>query len=68
MAMSEEPAEPRSGRGALLTDLEREDLDFYGVGELTERIGRLQVEIARTEAKRMSKQSGRSAADSLFKF
>jgi uncharacterized small protein (DUF1192 family) len=66
--MSEEPAEPRSGRGAMLTDLEREDLDFYGVLELSERIERLQAEIARTVEKLLTKQRGRSAADSLFKF
>lgn len=66
--MTEDPAEPRTGRGASLRDLEREDLDVYGVAELSERIERLQGEIARVEAKLKSKQSGRSAADALFKF
>lgn len=66
--MSEEPAGPRATRGAALLELSREDLDFYGVVELTERIESLKAEIARTEAKLQKKQSGRSAADALFKF
>ena len=66
--MSEEPAEPRAARGAALSELEREDLDFYGVVELQERIDRLKAEIERVEAKLEKKQSGRSAADALFKF
>ena len=66
--MIEEAAEPRAARGATLVTLEREDLDLYGVIELKERIARLQAEISRTEAKLEKKQSGRSAADALFKF
>lgn len=66
--MSEEPAEPRAARGAALNELEREDLDLYGVVELKERIDRLRAEIERVEAKLEKKQSGRSAADALFKF
>ena len=66
--MIDEPAEPRTGRGAALGELEREDLDLYGVAELSDRIVRLKNEIARTETKLDSKQSGRSAADALFKF
>ena len=66
--MSEEPAEPRAARGEALLQLSREDLDFYGVVELAERIEGLKAEIARTEAKLQKKQSGRSAADALFKF
>jgi uncharacterized small protein (DUF1192 family) len=66
--MSEDPAEPRAGKGELLTAIEREDLDFYGVSALSERIARLQAEIARTEQKLSAKQNGRSAADALFKF
>jgi uncharacterized small protein (DUF1192 family) len=66
--MLEEAAEPRAARGAALETLEREDLDLYGVVELKERIDRLKAEIARTEAKLDKKQSGRSAADALFKF
>lgn len=66
--MSEEPAEARAGRGALLTQLEREDLDIYGVIELKERAERLKAEAARTEEKLQKKESGRSAADALFKF
>lgn len=66
--MSEEPAEPRAARGAALSELEREDLDLYGVVELKERVDRLKAEIERVEAKLEKKQSGRSAADALFKF
>jgi len=66
--MIEEAAEPRGARGASLDALEREDLDVYGVVELKERIDRLRAEISRTEAKLDRKQSGRSAADALFKF
>ena len=66
--MSEEPAEPRSGKGELLTQLEREDLDFYSLTDLTERIERLKAEIARTELKSSTKKVGLSAADALFKF
>ena len=66
--MTEDAAEPRAARGAALEQLSREDLDFYGVVELTERIENLKAEIARTEAKLAKKQSGRSAADALFKF
>jgi uncharacterized small protein (DUF1192 family) len=66
--MTEDAAEPRAARGAALEQLSREDLDFYGVVELTERIENLKSEIARTEAKLAKKQSGRSAADALFKF
>ena len=50
--MSDEPAEPRSTLGDALIALEREDLDFYGVEGLSERVARLKAEIARTEAKR----------------
>lgn len=65
--MADEPDEARTGRGATLSHLEREDLDLYGVEELTDRIDRLNAEIARTEAKRSRKQSGRGAAEALFK-
>jgi uncharacterized small protein (DUF1192 family) len=66
--MIEDPAEPRSGRGAALTEIEREDLDIYGVNELKERIERLRAEVERTEGKLQKKESGKSAADALFKF
>jgi len=66
--MLEDAAEPRGARGALIDGLEREDLDVYGVAELKERIDRLKMEISRTQIKLDSKQSGRSAADELFKF
>jgi uncharacterized small protein (DUF1192 family) len=64
----EEPAPPRIPRGASLNEAAREDLDLYSVEELTERIGRLEGEIARTRAAMEKKQSGRSAADALFSF
>ncbi len=66
--MSEDAAEPRAARGAALFALEREDLDTYGVVELSERIERLTAEIERTKVKLDKKQSGRSEADALFKF
>lgn len=66
--MSEEPADPRAARGAALVAIEREDLELSGVVELNERIERLEAEIARTRRALDKKQSGRSAADALFKF
>ena len=66
--MSEEPVEPRGGNGELLSQLEREDLDFYSLTELSERVERLKAEIARTELKASTKKVGLSAADALFKF
>jgi uncharacterized small protein (DUF1192 family) len=65
--MSDEAAEPRGLRGETLIALEREDLDFYGVDELSERVARLKAEIARTEAKRAAKEAGRGAAEALFR-
>jgi uncharacterized small protein (DUF1192 family) len=67
VVMSDEPVEPRAARGAALSHLEREDLDIYGVEELSERVERLRAEIARAEAKRAAKQAGRGAADALFR-
>lgn len=63
----EEPVSTRIGRGRLLDDLSREDLEDYGVEELRERVQRLRDEIDRVEHQLQRKQSGRSAADSLFK-
>ena len=65
--MADEPVEPRAARGATLLQLEREDLDFYGVEGLSERVARLKAEIARTEAKRAAKEAGRGAAEALFR-
>jgi uncharacterized small protein (DUF1192 family) len=62
----DEPAGPRVGRGALLAELGREDLDNYAVEELRERIEGLQAEIVRVQARLAAKQSGRAAADALF--
>ena len=64
--MSEEPSEPRSFRGKALLDASREDLELYGIGELEERIGLLEAEIARSRAQIERKRAGRAAADALF--
>jgi uncharacterized small protein (DUF1192 family) len=66
--MAEEPAEPRSERDGHLRELEREDLDIYSVFDLQERIERLNAEAERTKRALDKKQSGKSAADALFKF
>jgi len=65
--MLEEAIEPRRGRGQALIDLAREDLEIYGVVELTERIEHLNAEIERTQAQLNRKQAGRAAADAFFK-
>lgn len=65
--MSDEPAEPRRIRGQTLIEATREDLDLYAIGELEERILTLKGEIARCQAQIDRKQSGRAAADALFK-
>ncbi len=64
----EEPAPPRTPRGAHLDAAVREDLDGYAVEELQARIGRLEGEVERTRAALDRKRSGRSAADALFSF
>ncbi len=66
--MSEEPAEVRRARGASLVEVEREDLESFSVSDLNERIERLEAEAARTRRALDKKQSGKSAADALFKF
>ncbi len=66
--MIEEPAAPRAARGAALIEATREDLDLYAVGDLKERIERLEGEIERTRAALDRKQNGRAAADALFSF
>lgn len=55
-----------SGRGALLAELGKEDLDLYSVEELNERIGQLEAEAERCRAKLAGKQARMSAADALF--
>ena len=62
----EEPALPRTLRGANLDAALKEDLDLHSVQELGERIARLETEIARTRQAMERKQSGRSAAAALF--
>ena len=64
--MAEEPAEVRRGRGQGLIDLAREDLELFGVAELTDRIEALQAEIERARAQIERKQAGRAAADAFF--
>jgi uncharacterized small protein (DUF1192 family) len=44
-----------------------QDLSLLSVGDLDERIGILKAEIARLEADKVTKQSTRMAAESLFK-
>jgi uncharacterized small protein (DUF1192 family) len=44
-----------------------QDLTLLSAGELTERIGLLNEEIARLEGDRMKKQAVKSAADAFFK-
>ena len=66
--MSEEPAEPRGHRGEALLLALREDLELYSVGDLEERVGLLQSEIARTRGQIEKKQASKSAADAFFKF
>ncbi|MDP9103585.1 MAG: DUF1192 domain-containing protein [Pseudomonadota bacterium] len=66
--MMEEPAAPRTARGAALIEATREDLELYAVGDLEDRIDRLQDEIGRTRAALDKKRNGRAAADALFSF
>lgn len=66
--MTFEDVEPRSGRGATLTALAREDLDLYSVDELNERIEALQAEVDRATSAIDAKQAKKSAADALFSF
>ena len=44
-----------------------EDLEIYGVEQLSERIETLKEELVRTEAMLEKKKTGLAAADSLFK-
>jgi uncharacterized small protein (DUF1192 family) len=62
----DEPAEPRRGRGAALSEALKEDLEVFGVEELAERIELLEAEVARVRAQMDRKKAGRSAADALF--
>jgi uncharacterized small protein (DUF1192 family) len=66
--MSEDAAEPRTGRGQILLALGREDLELYSAEELTARIADLKAEIARIEAQMAKKANVRSSADALFSF
>ena len=56
--------EPRA-TGDILTP--GEDLEIYGVEQLTERIAVLKSELERAQAMLAKKQTGLSAADALFK-
>lgn len=64
--MWDEPAAPRTARGAALIEATREDLELYAVGDLEDRIEQLQEEIARTKAALDRKRNGRAAADAFF--
>ena len=55
-----------SRRDDLLAQLRKQDLDPFSVAELRARIGALQAEIARTQAKLDQAGSTRAAADALF--
>ncbi len=66
--MNEDAAEPRTGRGQILSALGREDLELYSAEELSERIASLRVEISRMEAQMAKKANVRSSADALFSF
>jgi uncharacterized small protein (DUF1192 family) len=57
-----------AGRGASLDDLRKEDLDLFGVEELSERIERLEAEVVRTREALEKKRARRDAADALFSF
>jgi uncharacterized small protein (DUF1192 family) len=57
-----------TGRGASLDDLRKEDLDLYGVEELSDRIQRLEAELVRTREALDKKHARRDAADALFSF
>ncbi|HEY7901429.1 MAG TPA: DUF1192 domain-containing protein [Caulobacteraceae bacterium] len=65
--MTDEPAEVRRARGQALIDLAREDLELFGVEELSDRIALLEMEIARIRAQLSRKQASRDAADAFFK-
>lgn len=62
----EEPADVRLGRGQRLVEAVRDDLELFGVEELTERLEVLAAETARVQAQIDRKRSGRAAADALF--
>lgn len=64
--MDEEPAFPRAERSAALRDLALEDLDLYAVGDLSDRVEKLEAEILRTRSVLDRKRAGRAAADALF--
>ena len=57
-----------TGRGAALDDLRKEDLDLFGVEELSDRIERLEAELVRTREALEKKRARRDAADALFSF
>jgi uncharacterized small protein (DUF1192 family) len=64
--MAEDQTDIRRQRGAGLLELAREDLDFFSVEDLQERIAALEAEIGRARAQIGRKQSGRAAAEALF--
>jgi uncharacterized small protein (DUF1192 family) len=58
----DEPVKPKKVVHAI-----GEDLSRLSAGELAERIGQLQAEIARLEAELSSKGATKAAAEALFK-
>jgi uncharacterized small protein (DUF1192 family) len=65
--MTDEPAPPRPARGAALKEVQSEDLEIYAKSDLEARIQDLQAEIARTRAALVKKDSGRLAAEAMFR-
>ena len=64
----DEPAGVRLGRGKLLHEAVREDLDLFSLEDLAERIEVLSGEIARCRAAAAKKSASRAAAEALFAF
>ena len=64
--MFDEPDLPRRKADAL-ADLAGQDLDKLSIAELDDRIAALEVELARSRAKRLGAAQFRAAADGLFK-
>lgn len=63
----DEAEEVRRGRGAVLEQALKEDLELFSVDDLDERIALLEGEISRCRAQMQRKAAGREAADALFR-
>jgi uncharacterized small protein (DUF1192 family) len=64
MAIDPEELEPRKKKA---TPWAQEDLSFYSIDELKERIASLEAEVKRCRALIDSKHGSRAAADAVFK-